>query len=572
MKKGFTNYWLLILFLSVGMQLWAQAPDGYYSRAEKKSSAALKSELFNIISNHKVVSYDGLWTVYRTSDIRPDGTVWDMYSTVTFRFGSGQCGGYKLVGDCYNREHSFPKSWFSEASPMVSDAFHIYPTDGKVNGQRSSFAYGETANGTQLAASSKGKPLGKLGPCSFPDCSGTVFEPVDEYKGDFARTYFYMATRYQDRIKGWKSPMLGGDDYKPWAINLLLKWHRQDPISKKETDRNNAVYEFQHNRNPFIDYPELVEYIWGNKKGQNWIPGGETTPMLIVPVNNTSIDMGVTAVNKQLTTQVQVKGQGLTENLIVNVNGIGFSTNVQTLNFEEVNRGTTLSVSFSSANAVNAEASLTLSNGQVSSTIQLTAQTIDGIPALPAENVSLTSFTACWMDVDKSGNYMLNVMNADGSSLVGYPVQVATTAQKHEVSGLQSNTTYQYQLSKGNKTSNKITVTTAAPIPVLELISPAGGLIFGTKPGEASEIKEVEAYTENITEDIKATISAPFEISLNKEDWARELMLDRKGESFYVRISATASAGTHTGTLSLSTATIDGDEVDVTGTVALPRV
>ncbi|MEG1838156.1 MAG: hypothetical protein RR220_02570, partial [Bacteroidaceae bacterium] len=117
-----------------------------------------------------------------------------------------------------------------------------------------------------------------------------------------------------------------------------------------------------------------------------------------------------------------------------------------------------------------------------------------------------------------------------------------------------------------------ITVTTAAPIPVLELISPAGGLIFGTKPGEASEIKEVEAYTENITEDIKATISAPFEISLNKEDWARELMLDRKGESFYVRISATASAGTHTGTLSLSTATIDGDEVDVTGTVALPRV
>ncbi|MEG2574329.1 MAG: endonuclease, partial [Bacteroides sp.] len=383
-------------------------------------------------------------------DISPDGTVWDMYSTATFRFGSGQCGGYELVGDCYNREHSFPKSWFYKASPMVSDAFHIYPTDGKVNGQRNNFAYGETANGTQLAASSKGKPLGKLGPCSFPDCSGTVFEPVDEYKGDFARTYFYMATRYQDRIKGWKSPMLGGDDYKPWAINLLLKWHRQDPISKKETDRNNAVYEFQHNRNPFIDYPELVEYIWGNKKGQNWIPGGETTPMLIVPVNNTSIDMGVTAVNKQLTTQVQVKGQGLTENLIVNVNGIGFSTNVQTLNFEEVNRGTTLSVSFSSANAVNAEASLTLSNGQVSSTIQLTAQIIDGIPALPAENVSLTSFTACWMDVDKSGNYMLNVMNADGSSLVGYPVQVATIAQKHEVSGLQSNTTYQYQLSKEN--------------------------------------------------------------------------------------------------------------------------
>lgn len=86
-----------------------------------------------------------------------------MYSTAQFRLGSGQCGNYQKIGDCYNREHSFPKSWFSKASPMVSDAFHIYPTDGKVNGQRSNYPYGECANGTSVASNGPIKALGKLG-------------------------------------------------------------------------------------------------------------------------------------------------------------------------------------------------------------------------------------------------------------------------------------------------------------------------------------------------------------------------------------------------------------------------
>lgn len=245
----------------------AQAPAGYYDGIEGLEDKELKTELFYIIKDHDALSYKELWEAFKATDRREDGTVWDMYSTCKFTFGSDQCGNYSDVGDCYNREHSFPKSWFDDASPMYTELFHIYPTDGKVNGQRSNFPFGECSNGTSLSS----KALGKLGNSTFPGYSGKVFEPDDEYKGDFARSYFYMATRYEDRFASFNSDMLAGNKYpgyKEWAVNLLLKWHRQDPVSQKEIDRNNEIYEnWQHNRNPFIDYPQLAEYIWGDKIG-----------------------------------------------------------------------------------------------------------------------------------------------------------------------------------------------------------------------------------------------------------------------------------------------------------------
>ena len=259
----------------------AEIPDGYYRTAENQGGKNLLLKLHDIIDGHHDVGYDGLWQVYYTSDVREDGTLWDMYSTKHWQWGNKQCGNYKVVGDCYNREHSFPKSWFSEGSPMKSDAFHVYPTDGKVNGQRSNYPYGECANGTTLAANGSVKPLGRLGSCTFPGYTGTVFEPDDEYKGDFARTYFYMATRYNDKVAGWSSPMLAGNNYPAyttWAVNLLLKWHEQDPVSDKEVKRNDAVYVYQGNRNPYIDHPELVDYIWGSKTSERWMPGDDPDP------------------------------------------------------------------------------------------------------------------------------------------------------------------------------------------------------------------------------------------------------------------------------------------------------
>ncbi|MDE5544830.1 MAG: endonuclease [Bacteroidales bacterium] len=249
-----------VLFFAVSTVFGAK-DTAYYREAIGKSRYELKTALYNIIKGHTVVSYDGLWEAYKKTDARADGKVWDMYSNCDFTFDSGHSNRSECDG--YNREHSFPKSWFNEGKPMYSDLFHLYPTDCYVNSRRSNYPYGEVSNPTYTSHNGS-----KVGNNSTPGYSDKVFEPVDEYKGDFARTYFYMATRYEDKIANWsKCPVCDGNNkasFKKWTVELLLKWHRQDPVSQKEIDRNEAVYGYQHNRNPFIDFPELVEKIWGD--------------------------------------------------------------------------------------------------------------------------------------------------------------------------------------------------------------------------------------------------------------------------------------------------------------------
>ena len=253
MKKTFISL-ILSLFTWV---LFGQIPSGYYDSANGLSGEALRSALHDIIDGHSVISYNGLWNAYRTTDKKANGKVWDTYSNCDFTFGSDQCGSYSNICDCYNREHTVPQSWFNEASPMVSDIFHVIPTDGKVNGYRSSYPYGECENGTVYG-------LGKLGSSTTPGYTSTVFEPADEYKGDIARIYFYMATRYMDVLSGWGGASFSGNNLSVWTQNLMVNWHEQDPVSQKEIDRNNLIYSnFQHNRNPYVDHPEWVAEVWG---------------------------------------------------------------------------------------------------------------------------------------------------------------------------------------------------------------------------------------------------------------------------------------------------------------------
>jgi endonuclease I len=265
MRKFFTFYLLFISFL-----LNAQAPSGYYNTAVGMTNAALKTQLCAIVGSHTERTYADLWTDFQTTDKRPDGKVSDIYScTTNYSFITNQCGNYSVEGSCYNREHSFPKSWFSDATPMYTDLFHLYPSDGYVNGRRSNDPFGEV--GTVSYASNNN--YCKSGTCSFPGYTGQVFEPTDSLKGDFARTYFYMVTAYDNKVAGWSSPQLAGNQYpalSAWSIDLFLKWTRNDPVGPKERYRNNAIYGIQHNRNPFIDHPELAEYIWGVHKGEPW--------------------------------------------------------------------------------------------------------------------------------------------------------------------------------------------------------------------------------------------------------------------------------------------------------------
>ena len=245
----------------------AQPPAGYYDPASGLTGTALQQALHDIIDEHTSVTYADLWTCFQNTDKKPDGTVWDMYSDIpggtpayTFTFLTSQCGDYSKEGDCYNREHSFPKSWFNDATPMYTDLFHIYPTDGWVNNKRGNLPYGETGDPSWTSTNGS-----MVGPSSVPGYEGEVFEPIDEYKGDFARTYFYMATRYYGEDSEWPgSDMTDGARPEPWALAMLLAWHRADTVSTKETNRNNEVFKYQDNRNPFIDDPDFAEKIWGN--------------------------------------------------------------------------------------------------------------------------------------------------------------------------------------------------------------------------------------------------------------------------------------------------------------------
>ena len=273
----------------------AAIPDGYYNGVDGKSSAdAILDALFSKIQGHTVINYNSLENYYDKTDMYSD-TIWDMYSTCNFSIDDANCS-QKAICDCWNKEHSIPQSWFKEGSPMKSDLFHVYPTDARVNNFRSNYPYGEVSggNGTGFKDNYQNHGLGKLGTNTFPGYTGKVFEPADEYKGDFARTYFYMVARYRDRdltnSEGSNVFTSNKTNLTDFAKNLFLKWHRQDPVSDKEVDRNQAVYGIQKNRNPFIDYPELAEYIWGNKVGQQvdlssmtpTCDGGGTTPVVTV--------------------------------------------------------------------------------------------------------------------------------------------------------------------------------------------------------------------------------------------------------------------------------------------------
>ncbi len=268
MNKLFCTFIIPIQLIVWPLLLFGQIPPGYYDNAAGLSGTPLQSALHNIIDNHTVRSYNQLWTDLQVTDDKPNGKVWDIYSDIPggtppyeYSFGSDQCGTYSQEGDCYNREHTFPKSWFGgEVSPMYSDLFQVMPADGYVNSQRSNYPYGEVGSYTWISQNGS-----KLGSCIYPGYSSTVFEPIDEYKGDVARNYFYMATRYYGEDGSWPgSGMVDGSQLKEWAKNMLLEWSNGDQVSQKETDRNNAIYNLQNNRNPFIDHPEYIELIWGD--------------------------------------------------------------------------------------------------------------------------------------------------------------------------------------------------------------------------------------------------------------------------------------------------------------------
>ena len=261
------NSFVIFLLSVIVFNIYAEIPLGYYDAAKGLTNGELKTKIHEIIRPHTRISYGagGTWEVFRNSDVRSDGSIWDMYSDVVRYFPS--TGSHSEM----HIEHSVPKSWWGESGSGNSsfvyeasfDMHHLVPSDASTNMSKSNFVLGV------VETPSFDNGVSRIGKAMVDGVSRSVFEPHDDYKGDFARMYMYVFTCYQDYT--WTSNgvyMLNNELYptlNTYARNLLMKWHRQDPVSEKERNRNEAVYNAQKNRNPFIDFPHLAEYLWGEK-------------------------------------------------------------------------------------------------------------------------------------------------------------------------------------------------------------------------------------------------------------------------------------------------------------------
>ena len=290
--KQFTT---LLLSAFVCLSSLATIPKGYYNNAIGKHDEALMSALETIIRPHTELSYDFLWTAFDSTDMGSDGYYIDMYSNCKYNNQSNHPSGCSHVGEGLNREHSFPKSWYDSQTPTYTDLHMLIPVDGFVNQRRSNHPYG-VCNGSDAVTYTYGDltMLGRLGTSTYNGYSEKVYEPDDEYKGDFARIYFYIVTCYKSNVSSWPNDVTGQLDkangykaFSSWSIQMLMEWHRADPVSAKEISRNEAVYSEQSNRNPFVDHPELAEYIWGTKQNTSWT--GQDGP--VDPINKLEPEM-----------------------------------------------------------------------------------------------------------------------------------------------------------------------------------------------------------------------------------------------------------------------------------------
>ena len=292
----------------------AEMPRDYYpDNLVGRNKGDLKTELHKLLKEHRRIEYGskGTWVVFRESDVRADGTVWDMYSNIVRYFqSSGATPGMNI-------EHSVPKSWWGDDYPYTVDGsfdlHHLVPSDADANSAKSNYILGEVTGTVKFD-----NGVSKVGYDAVSRLN--VYEPADEYKGDFARMYMYFVTCYQDytwRSAGTNMFTTGGyPTLNSYSQELLLKWHRQDPVSEKEINRNNAVYSFQYNRNPFIDYPQVAEYIWGDSTEYafNFDAGAVAAPSISLKSGDVITFNGVIG-NDVVIRQYKITGRNITSPL-----------------------------------------------------------------------------------------------------------------------------------------------------------------------------------------------------------------------------------------------------------------
>lgn len=422
---------LLLSFFALGLACSVNAgyKAGYYDKMDGKKRDALKTAAKECVKSHTQLNYTSLPNYWQYSDVYKElvngnKRWWDMYSNTVYLIEKGQDGLSSFRAHKMQREHSVPKSWWSmsgsvEYTPAYSDMWNLYPSDAAANQAKLNYPLG------LCSKTSFDNGCSKIGYAQngYGGGSANVFEPADEYKGDFARAYMYVALVYDD-INWVINYMYKKETYPtltPWAMNMLLEWSRKDPVSQKEIDRNNIVEQYQQNRNPFVDFPELAEYIWGSRTSQTFYlaeqAGNDPTPPvtgdpeITQPVNGESLDFGQIAVGTSQSRALQIIGKNMTSPLSVLVGGAdkaNFKTDVRSIPAATMNQngGYLFNITYMPTAPGKHEAKVTLYDGGLKGSIAVTI-TGEALPrptfvtpvALAPTSVSGTSYTASWQAV-----------------------------------------------------------------------------------------------------------------------------------------------------------------------------
>ncbi|MDE7111115.1 MAG: endonuclease [Muribaculaceae bacterium] len=545
MKKFFT---LLMAAACSAIGLYGAdrvIPNGYYNSINGLSGAELKTAVYKVIYPHTEVSYSGLPTNFEKTDVYPNSKRWwDMYSDIPL---------YAPSFKGLNREHSFPKSWWGGQTdiPAYVDLNHLYPSESAANMAKSNYPLG-TVDRSKTPKFDNGISTVGIPVTGQGGGATLVFEPDDEYKGDFARTYFYMATCYQNLT--WKYTYMVMNSTYPtlntWSRDLLLQWARADQVSQKEIDRNEAVYRIQNNRNPFIDFPELAEYIWGDKTGEPFIlsehiDGGYTpsgTPTLITPVQDMELDFGEVAIGHSASAKLHLKGENLKEGQMLTLTiydrpGVTDDATQFTMGGESTTKVAPLAVNSADGLWVNVdykptelglhETRMVISGGGISGSIGiglrgecLPQPELTAPVALAATDITDTSYTANWEPGDQSevvDYYIVNrtIYGSTGATTEQI-VAEETSLEITDFSGSESYTVQAVRLGIVSAPSNSVIVSTGSITGVYEGVKLSarniGGaiLINTTERLETVKIIEPSGKTVIVLEGVEDNTVVPI--------------------------------------------------------------
>lgn len=559
------------------------AQEEYYRVVQGLRKAELKTALFELIQPQTVLSYGSkgegyTWAGFVAADSMAGGQVRDRYSdNVRYFDGLNAVSGMNI-------EHVFANSWWGHTvNNAYCDLFNLFPSDETANGRKSNNPIGVV---TATASFDNGVICVGKSDCYSEDSLITVWEPADNWKGDFARTHFYMATCYEDFADLWQTTegllLLEPNSYptlRSWALDLLLEWNEADPPDSIETARNEVVYAIQGNRNPFVDYPQLADYVWGDSTDYAfYIHPDDTVAQLFVPQDGDTLDYGLQALTLGFADSIIIRGRNMNGTVRLSMDNGLMMISDTLLTEEQVTDGFVLGISCNPDTSGAYSGMLVIEGDGFEQRNVICIQFVDGIPAYEAQDIACyvnsKHFTASWMSMGDGVTYYLEVYTKSSSGtetmIDGYPI--TTTETEQQVSGLKASTTYYYRVSllddEGNisLTSNEVQVDMPAVTPVYS--ADVNELSFTTVPGRASSAQTVTVTALSVTEyKSTAVVTAPFEVSADGEEWNEEATITGSSQTLYVRLGSVEEEGEFESELILSSTGVDDIVISLSGKV-----